>query len=110
MDFAEAGLVSWLHNPLNPLIVLWCGGPRGVNGCIRLIFVGYFISQKQVKVGFKNFFCGFYFRGRVCGRCSHLPFAVFNFANGHRLVKYVKLNPPRNIRRILSNENFRKKD
>ena len=29
-----------------------------------------------------------------------LVFAVFNFANSHRLAKYIKLNPPRNIRCI----------
>ena len=34
---------------------------------IRLIFCGYFISRKEAKVGFTNFFCSFYFRGRVCG-------------------------------------------
>ena len=27
----------------------------------------------------------------------NLILAVFNFANGHRLAKYTKLNPPRNI-------------
>ena len=30
----------------------------------------------------------------------NLIFAVFNSVNGQRLAKYVKLNPPRNIRHI----------
>ena len=34
------------------------------------------------------------------GLIPRLAESVFNFTNGHRLVKYAKLNPPQNIRRI----------
>ena len=71
---------------------------------IRLIFHGDFISRKREKVGFTKFSR---FLSSRMGVWASFPdvlnlnfFAGFNFANGHRLAKYTKLNPPRNLRRI----------
>ena len=71
-----------------------------------LCFTGTLFCGNRQKL-FYEFFGGFYFRGQVCvflwalfPDVLNLIFAVFNFANGHRLAKYMKLNPPRNIRRI----------
>ena len=72
----------------------------------RLIFrhVGTLFRGNRQKLALQNF-RGFYFRRLVCGPRSQ-TYCILNFANGHRLAKYAKLNPPQNIRHTVVWEIF----
>ena len=75
------------------------GGKLGNKARIEVPYMSY-ISWKQAKVGFTKKIA--FFPSSQIGMWASFPdllniiFAVFNFANGHRLTKYPKLNPPRN--------------
>ena len=65
----------------------------------RLAGIPYmsYISRKQAKVGFTKFSRFLFSRTGMWASFPdvlNLIFAVFNFANGHRLAKYAKLYPP----------------